>query len=57
MIGKALIDKNSPEVRSEFGPFLLDHFTDDQTIRDRSEMLLAIDEGLGVLIPGGILQL
>jgi N-acetylglucosamine-6-sulfatase len=50
VIGKALTDKKSPEVQSEFGPFLLDHFTDDQTIRDRSEMLLAIDEGLGVLI-------
>ena len=50
VIGRALLDKSSPEVQSKFGEFLLDHFTDDQTIRDRSEMLLAIDEGLGVLI-------
>ncbi len=50
VIGEALIDKNSPEVQANFGNFLLDHFTNDQTIRDRSEMLLAIDEGLGVLM-------
>ncbi|MCG8698537.1 MAG: sulfatase-like hydrolase/transferase [Bacteroidales bacterium] len=50
VIGKALIDKNSPEVQVKFGASLLDHFTADQTIRDRSEMLLAIDEGLGVLM-------
>ena len=50
VIGEALVDKNSPEVQAIFGNLLLDHFTNDQTIRDRSEMLLAIDEGLGVLM-------
>ena len=50
VMGQALVDKTSSMVRSQFGDLLLDHFTADQTIRDRSEMLLAIDEGLGVLM-------
>lgn len=50
VVGQALLEKNSPEIISKFGNALLDHFTSDETIRDRSEMLLAIDEGLGAIL-------
>ena len=48
--GEALYRKNSPELEAEFGNNFFDHFTSDQTIRDRSEMLLSIDDGLGRMI-------
>ena len=50
VIGKVLTAKQSPEVEALFSGVLLDHFTAEQTIRDRSEMLLAVDEGLGKII-------
>lgn len=50
VIGQALLAKQSPEVTAQFGDLLLDHFTSDKTIRDRSEMLLAVDEGLGEIL-------
>jgi N-acetylglucosamine-6-sulfatase len=37
-------------MEAEFGKAFFDHFTSDQTIRDRSEMLLSIDDGLGRII-------
>jgi N-acetylglucosamine-6-sulfatase len=42
--------KKSAENRAEFGDLLLDHFTSDETIRNRSEMVLAVDEGLGKIM-------
>ena len=48
--GKALIAKNSLEMQKEFGDGFLDHFTSEETIRDRSEMLLAVDESLGRIL-------
>ncbi len=50
VIGEALVAKQSPEVEALFGNVLMDHFTADKTIRDRSEMLLAVDEGLGKIM-------
>lgn len=49
VIGQALANKHSPEIESEFGD-KLDHFTSEKTIRDRSEMILAVDEGLGEIL-------
>jgi N-acetylglucosamine-6-sulfatase len=48
--GEALYRKRSPGMEAEFGKNFFDHFTSDQTIRDRSEMLLSIDDGLGRII-------
>ena len=48
--GKALYRKKSREMEAEFGSDFLDHFTSDETIRDRSEMLLSIDDGLGRIL-------
>jgi N-acetylglucosamine-6-sulfatase len=50
VVGMALIAKNSPEIRTQFGDSVLDHFTSEQTIRERSEMLLAVDDGLGRIL-------
>ena len=50
VIGQALMAKIAPETKAIFGDFLLDHFSSDQTIRGRAEMLLAIDEGVGILL-------
>ena len=50
VIGQALLTKQSPEIESKFSGVLLDHFTADNTIRDRSEMMLAVDEGLGKIM-------
>lgn len=51
VIGEALITKSTDNMITEqFGDELLDHFTSEKTIRDRSEMLLAIDEGLGQVL-------
>ena len=50
VIGQALIEKSRPTIRNEFGDDLLDHFTTDKTIRERSEMLLAVDESLGKIM-------
>jgi N-acetylglucosamine-6-sulfatase len=48
VVGQILLKKKSPETESQFGT-MLDHFTSDKTIRDRSEMLLAVDESLGMI--------
>jgi len=45
--GNILRKKQSPEIISQFGNSFLDHFTSEQTIQKRSEMLLSVDEGLG----------
>ncbi len=51
VIGKALTTKSTdPAITEQFGNELLDHFSSDKTIRDRSEMLLAVDEGLGRIL-------
>lgn len=50
VIGKALHLKNSAALKAEFGEIFFDHFASDETIRDRSEMLLSIDEGLGRML-------
>ena len=49
VVGQILLKKKSAETESQFGT-MLDHFTSDKTIRDRSEMLLAIDESLGMIL-------
>lgn len=46
---RALERKNSPEMREMFGA-ILDPGTSEETIRRRSEMLLAVDEGLGRIV-------
>jgi arylsulfatase A-like enzyme len=49
IIQSALEVKESPQIREKWGN-ILDYGTSDETIRDRSEMLLAVDEGLGRLM-------
>lgn len=49
VVGQTLLKKRSAETESQFGE-MLDHFTSDKTIRDRSEMLLAVDESLGMIL-------
>jgi hypothetical protein len=49
VIGQTLLKKGSAETESQFGT-MLDHFTSDKTIRDRSEMLLAVDESSGRIL-------
>jgi len=49
VIGQTIYRKHSKEMEAQFGT-MLDHFTSDKTIRDRSEMLLAVDEGLGRIL-------
>ena len=49
VVGQLLLKKKSTETESQFGT-MLDHFTSDKTIRDRSEMLLAVDESLGMIL-------
>ena len=49
VIEEALAIKESPESKEKWGN-ILDPGTSDDTIRDRSEMLLAVDEGLGRLL-------
>ena len=47
---RALTIKNSPEVLEEFGEDQLDLGSSLETIRRRSEMLLAVDDGLGRIV-------
>jgi arylsulfatase A-like enzyme len=49
VVGQTLLKKRSPATESQFGE-MLDHFTSDKTIRERSEMLLAVDESLGRIL-------
>jgi N-acetylglucosamine-6-sulfatase len=49
VIEEALTIKTSDETRAKWGS-ILDADTSEDTIRDRSEMLLAVDEGLGRLL-------
>lgn len=46
MVKRFLDRKQSPEVVREFGP-ILDPGTSEQSIRDRAEMILSVDESLG----------
>ncbi len=53
-LGSAIVQrflerKNSQEIVRKFGP-LLDSGVSEQTIRDRAEMILSVDEGLGQLL-------
>ncbi len=50
---RALTRKNSDEMNEMFGP-ILDHGTGEETIRRRTEMVLAVDDGLGRII--GVLE-
>ena len=47
---RALRVKNSAEIVAEFGEDELDPGTSEETIRRRSEMILAVDEGLGRIV-------
>ncbi|HLG39726.1 MAG TPA: sulfatase-like hydrolase/transferase [Chitinophagaceae bacterium] len=47
--GQTIYRKKSREIETQFGA-MLDHFTSDKTIRERAEMLLAVDEGLGRIL-------
>ena len=49
ILKEALSQKFSPENEKKWGK-ILDDQTSDQTIRDRSEMLLAVDESLGRIL-------
>ena len=49
VLRRALARKRSPEMMKKFGE-VLDHGTSEETIRRRSEMLLAVDEGLGRIV-------
>lgn len=49
VIKKALDIKHSPEIQSAFGE-ILDIGISEDTIRQRAEMMLAVDEGLGRII-------
>ncbi len=49
MVRKFLERKNSPEIMKEFGP-ILDPGTSEQSIRDRAEMILSVDESVGRIL-------
>ncbi len=49
MVDRFLERKNSPENIKEFGP-ILDSGTSEQSIRDRAEMILSVDESLGNIL-------
>ena len=48
--GILLTVKNSSEIRNEFGDLKLDHFTSQETIQKRAEMILSVDESLGKIL-------
>lgn len=48
LVRKALDDKSSPEITDAFGA-ILDPGTSEDFIRGRAEMLMAVDEGLGMI--------
>lgn len=48
--GALLNLKNSSAIREQFGDKKLDHFTSQETIQKRSEMILAVDESLGKIL-------
>jgi len=50
VIGMTLIEKTKPEHRIGRGDNLMDDFTRQSTIQSRSEMLLAVDDGLGKIV-------
>ena len=60
ILQRALQSKYSPEILEMFGEDNLDPGTSDETIRRRSEMVLAVDEGLGRIVDalrtGGVLD-
>ena len=49
MIGMILAAKNTPEFSAQFGS-ILDHFTSQETIQKRAEMILSIDESVGRIL-------
>ena len=49
VVGQTIYRKQSKEIESQFGA-MLDHFTSDKTVRERAEMLLAVDEGIGRIL-------
>ncbi|MFQ5538556.1 MAG: sulfatase [Gemmatimonadota bacterium] len=49
VVRKALDDRDAPPISTTFGE-ILDRGTSDESIRRRSEMLMAVDEGLGALM-------
>ncbi len=50
VIGQALIQKTNPDIRASLNESLIDDFVSQNTIRTRSEMMLAVDESLGRIV-------
>jgi arylsulfatase A-like enzyme len=50
MLDAVLAEKRSPSIRNAFGAAVLDEGVSDETIQQRAEMMLSVDEGIGRLV-------